>query len=662
MMPSKPDLNSNLMKSLSSAYLPPPPSQISNSVEQTSKLAPSFSFNQHISSSSLETNTVRPKKSKRRSSTTEELLLPLTTPPHTISRTKNESSLSSRKRNQTTPTLSQPRAKSNQNPISPQYSSPSTSMSEIPIIKPMGKNQSKPPQPSFVVTRSKPTQPKEQPETKVTQPPPRPCTPGPPKEEDEVFELPSPGSMPEIVFDSDAKPPFSYATLIGMAILRGEDRKLTLSQIYSWIATTFKFYRKDELGWQNSIRHNLSLNKAFIKTDKSSDGKGHYWEVVEGHELQFVKGKSGKKVESIKKDVGKKKSQRKSLGPLDVESEDNEQYGDTNTSNVSQAADMKVVSSTPKKQIRSSVYDERPAIKKSNSVIGIQRFPYSAESDLESDYEDDDELLQDQKQSNKRQQLRSISVANGELTNFNLPGDAGLNPWLNRNTSIDDRIQSNDSTSKISFTSSFSSVTNFEMSPIRRKDSGPLLEPLTPSSRLGSFNQPSLNSQTKTPLRNTTNSINGLSVISSTQTNRFHNFLKTPITKTRTPNSNSIMKKFWNSPAFIDDFYTSPSVQRYAIDRTDMISKRLFGSPDTKRNIQAHTEQGFTARTQFFEYSSHFPAGYSDLFGVDIHSVVQRAVEKEKINQQSLRGAEQEQEQKKVVAEDNVSTDDDMEN
>lgn len=99
------------------------------------------------------------------------------------------------------------------------------------------------------------------------------------------------------VFDiqSSDKPPYSYATLIGMSILSNPDKRLTLSSIYQWISDTFKYYKREDVGWQNSIRHNLSLNKAFIKGEKSKDGKGHYWCIEAGSEDQFLKLKNNKK-------------------------------------------------------------------------------------------------------------------------------------------------------------------------------------------------------------------------------------------------------------------------------------------------------------------------------------------------------------------------------
>ncbi|KAK3333668.1 hypothetical protein B0T19DRAFT_133214 [Cercophora scortea] len=108
--------------------------------------------------------------------------------------------------------------------------------------------------------------------------------------------LPPPESFPPI-FDDGSKPNHSYATLIGMAILRSPQRRLTLAQIYKWISDTFSFYNPNDAGWQNSIRHNLSLNKNFIKQERPKDdpGKGNYWAIEPGTESLFMKEKSSRK-------------------------------------------------------------------------------------------------------------------------------------------------------------------------------------------------------------------------------------------------------------------------------------------------------------------------------------------------------------------------------
>ena len=114
--------------------------------------------------------------------------------------------------------------------------------------------------------------------------------------EETSTELPEPEEMPPIEDDGN-KPPYSYAQMIGMAILRAPNRRLTLAQIYEWISTTFAFYREDtKQGWHNSIRHNLSLNKAFNKVErpKGDAGKGCYWVIEPGMEAQFLKDKNRK--------------------------------------------------------------------------------------------------------------------------------------------------------------------------------------------------------------------------------------------------------------------------------------------------------------------------------------------------------------------------------
>jgi len=742
------DLNSNLIKSLTSVHLPPPPSSHMNNHHQhfhpqqghPQQMGNGFSagpneiiynervplgvnqelnMNMNPNISTMELHPRSLKISKRRSNTTEELALPLTTPPHTISRSETRPSKSKIQKVDDTPTLNTGRSKKQaaaQNPLSPQYSSPSSSLIEItsdPATSSATRKVTKPPQPSFIA-RPKLSTAQQQAEEEA---------------QAKAFELPSPSKMPQIVHESDTKPPYSYATLIGMAILRGEGRKLTLSQIYSWISSTFKYYRRNDVGWQNSIRHNLSLNKAFVKTEKSSDGKGHYWEIVKGYEMQFVKGKSGKKsfgnvqFESgfpnnvpsvpIMKPIESDQTSSAIITPSSNStprppnkrlSSDTATFKKNNRINKSDEDDSEFeseddevssaeeeISKTPKAQIRTtdSEVEERPSLRKSHTAIGLQRFSLpQGKHSLESDEEDEfGEQDSSKKLPRKKLQTKASSTGNGSLKNIpplqapdttwaaSASGDRVIFGQIKPEISIES--PKNGLSLPMPYTSSFSCNTNFELSPLKRQETGPLLEPLTPSSRLSSFNttgsnttaatsqhmssstsvhnhnnnsnwSTNYNSATKTPLRSTTSNniqnITNSGIINSAQASHFYNFIKTPTSKMKTPNSNSIMKKFWNSPSFIDDFYTSPSIPR---NSDDDYHKTFLGSPNKKSE----------GKSAYFENSGTY--GFSDLFGVDICSVVKRAVES--VNDDNKTDSQQQEKHSLSTVEQNgSSTDDDF--
>ncbi|ORX80187.1 fork head transcription factor, partial [Basidiobolus meristosporus CBS 931.73] len=77
------------------------------------------------------------------------------------------------------------------------------------------------------------------------------------------------------------KPPYPYAKLIAQAILTSQTQALTLNEIYTWIVDKYPYYKTATSGWKNSIRHNLSLNKMFLRVPRAINepGKGSYWTI-----------------------------------------------------------------------------------------------------------------------------------------------------------------------------------------------------------------------------------------------------------------------------------------------------------------------------------------------------------------------------------------------
>ncbi|KAF3291812.1 hypothetical protein TWF132_006555 [Orbilia oligospora] len=94
----------------------------------------------------------------------------------------------------------------------------------------------------------------------------------------EISVMTQPYNPDEQSYSDDNMP--SYAEMIYMALKSAPGHQMHLQDIYQWFRDTYpKFKRDAGKGWMNSIRHNLSMNGAFVKVERQNgeSGKGFMW-------------------------------------------------------------------------------------------------------------------------------------------------------------------------------------------------------------------------------------------------------------------------------------------------------------------------------------------------------------------------------------------------
>ncbi len=124
--------------------------------------------------------------------------------------------------------------------------------------------------------------------------------------DDEVPPIPAENRIP-VPPPSLDRPKLSYSTLIAMAIQNSPKQRATLQEIYAWIEDHFPYFdtMHNKTGWQNSIRHNLSLNKAFYRSHGQAARKGGgFWNLDPTASIgAFKKVKKSKLVQRQKHDT-----------------------------------------------------------------------------------------------------------------------------------------------------------------------------------------------------------------------------------------------------------------------------------------------------------------------------------------------------------------------
>lgn len=408
------------------------------------------------------------------------------------------------------------------------------------------------------------------------------------------------------------KPPYSYATLIGLAILQSALGKLTLSQIYNWISVHFPYYKQKDAGWQNSIRHNLSLNDAFIKAEKSNDGKGHFWQVNPGCETKFFKGETG-----TYEDV------RRKLQNLDIffgnsvgeqEQEDERQLGKNGIKNDGLAVPALYQS----RRVRVSV-DEGEGDSDEESDEDDDR-EESEESEEENEESDEDKDYDDEHKEVDGPQLGNDEVYNNSLLHIHSsPGAAPLHlKDINTRDSFpdendDDKHNEFGSMKKYpdtvfspqdfkkyscSFNSSFG-----EASP---KASRVVDEPLLDSNDFAIDEE---HQQRQSPLEN----LPQTDLLKTPRASSGANYERTPMRFLTSPHDGSSSMKKWQTPSHLfEDLYCSPLFKSICTPMRD-------GLPSVSPRNAAAPDMMSSARRA--KMSS------SGLFGVDVYAVWKRATE-----------------------------------
>lgn len=343
--------------------------------------------------------------------------------------------------------------------------------------------------------------------------------------------------MKESTFDLDSeeKPPYLYATLIGISILSHQDKRLPLSQIYQWISDTFRYYKKEDVGWQNLIRHNLLLNKAFVKGEKSKDGKGHFWCIKPGYEEQFLKSRSVKKLSYYE--------------VMDQITNNRMKMKEETKSNMNKMPSSPSTAVTPKDQSEED-----------DNFDATKSFAYTYNKSL-------------QEPAAKRQKTAKMELG-APFTNTPKLDPDSAHPSIIVTESPNRPLLAG---KNLNYTSSFSCKSNLELSPVRPSETGPLLEPLTPANNniflMGHqlsqnhinthlYSILNLNMLHKHPNQGT--ALQQPPLASQSDKNMLRtpksNVLRTPMRNLKTPQSSSMTKRLWNSPLYLDDFYYSPLV------------------------------------------------------------------------------------------------------
>ncbi|KAJ7449620.1 hypothetical protein FB451DRAFT_1147048 [Mycena latifolia] len=121
---------------------------------------------------------------------------------------------------------------------------------------------------------------------------------------------------------SNERPHYSYAALIGQAILSSQDHRLTLQEIYEWIAIVYPHFKRGERTWMNSIRHVLSTTVHFRKVSRERSAGRSHWAIFDEDLECFANGAYRKPGSALKRGAGAARPRPKKRSAEEVEEEE----------------------------------------------------------------------------------------------------------------------------------------------------------------------------------------------------------------------------------------------------------------------------------------------------------------------------------------------------
>lgn len=149
------------------------------------------------------------------------------------------------------------------------------------------------------------------------------------------------------------RPVLSYNELIIEAIKTSDVGMLSLQDIYDYIQDSYDYFKRTTVAWQNSIRHNLSVQKIFERVPRPSTmpGKGGLWRLAPVYEIetrssdQIQADTFNHGVEKKRPGQGKRRRKRK------YESDDESEQDDERNGEDDEEFGRYSMSNTPRKRV-----------------------------------------------------------------------------------------------------------------------------------------------------------------------------------------------------------------------------------------------------------------------------------------------------------------------